>query len=979
MIDKSGHLKLIDFGLSKDGWKSKYTKASFRLPGEPGSDDALKPKKKKKNLLLRGWTATWSLFSRDKGADDAPPESARSDRSDKPRIRKNWSVVGSPEYMAVEILSQEGYDHLCDFWSLGVILYEFVFGATPFGAPSALQVFNNIKNWQSRLAQPPSVDGEEYPVSPDCWDLITKLICAPENRLGKRGIDEIKHHPFFRGIDFQHIKDSNPPFIPNLADELDTSYFVGMDEEDDENDETTESIDALLDRALSKSKKQQSETTLSTIFSHKDSKKSKKLTEEQGSAAADLIERKEGSDSNKVMFTASASRFDFAGFGYKHDEITTGPSGVAPLKDFSALRQSGGTGTTPKTSPRGTLSSPSTPRATLDEREHASRENGSISAPVTPGSSSSTVSKSPREGSFFFQAEDGIRDERGDTMIRSASGGNIRSPLPTRSGSPGPPDHPHSPKNTPPDSPRHSGSSEHDMGKKKGHKRQTSTTIVVSPRLDVEPGLDTTRIDDSITNSTESSQGQSGGTLSKIKKRLSALRNKFKNSGSAGSSSDLSADEHAGGRDSSRNSPMPHNTDAEEEEHHGRSLTRKNSGGRSRSPSVDHSRHSITSSQSASPTSSAPTSGRARAGSVGFDNRHSIIESDVSKAQKRASEGRSSRARAKVPRAESEVQTSATSSAPTKSNVGRTSTSSGSTAPAVSLTPEAQRWKDRILQKAASASITSPSQEDDIAKQLKFRDRILAKAALQLQPGSPGASAPGSPSASPPSSTTVSPSPSFSGLTPSSRTSKKAKKSPRPSLEGDRTPSGSPTDTPTELSPRDSKEEKRKSAGRKKRSNSHAVTSPIPVASLISLPGTPLENSPESSPRDGTSQPSSPRFIKTSVGKTKTSDKVIHAASSPHLPESPAEATGRPRRGTIASTTSPLDHLEVKESKKEKRRSEGRPKREKRARSDIPAIVEDPVAEQHVSPPHTSPKRDDDRHDSKSSPEGSSKHRIVIR
>lgn len=139
MIDKSGHLKLIDFGLSKDGWKTKYTKASFRLPGS--AEDQLKAKKKKKNLLLRGWTATWSLFSRDK-TENAPPETARDT---KPRIRKNWSVVGSPEYMAVEILSQEGYDHLCDFWSLGVILFEFVFGATPFGAPSALQVFSNIK------------------------------------------------------------------------------------------------------------------------------------------------------------------------------------------------------------------------------------------------------------------------------------------------------------------------------------------------------------------------------------------------------------------------------------------------------------------------------------------------------------------------------------------------------------------------------------------------------------------------------------------------------------------------------------------------------------------------------------------------------------------------------------------------------------------------------------------------------------------
>jgi serine/threonine protein kinase len=131
--------------------------------GEEGHDDKKKKKKKKKkNLFVRGWTATWNLFSV---------------REDKGR-RKMYSVVGSPEYMAVEILSQEGYTESVDCWSLGVLLYEFVFGFTPFGAETALRVFNNIRNWAELLKRPPSIDGEELPVSSECWDLITKYARA---------------------------------------------------------------------------------------------------------------------------------------------------------------------------------------------------------------------------------------------------------------------------------------------------------------------------------------------------------------------------------------------------------------------------------------------------------------------------------------------------------------------------------------------------------------------------------------------------------------------------------------------------------------------------------------------------------------------------------------------------------------------------------------------------------------------------------
>lgn len=858
-------------------------------------------------------------------------------------------------------------------------------------------------------------------MTPECWDLITKLICAPDQRLGKGGIEEIKQHPFFRGLDFERIKDSNPPFIPNvrlviffapcvsallifmfdlqLADELDTSYF-GM--EDDDVEETTESIDALLDKAILKSNKQQNETTLSTIFSHKDSKKTKKLTEEQGTAAADLTIQKEG-EAKEVMFTSSTRSFDFAGFGYKHDEIMTTPAPVVgPLKDISALRSSG-SGTTPKTSPRGTVSSPTTPRV---EIEHALRENGTASAPVTPGSS--TITKSPRDSSSKISSKPKTPrgDGSSDMMIRSQSSGNIRPATMSR-GSPGSSiDHPLSPKQTPPDSPRHSGSDHESSGKKKGHKRQASTTIVVSPRADGEPPPETSRVDDSIVDPAN----QSSSALSKIKKRLSAIRSKFKNSNS-GASSDMSSTEDTttgreSGRDSSRNSPM-HVSNEDEDEQHKPPLVRKNSGPmRSRSSSIDHSSKIVHASPILSPLIMSPAilpvAGRARSGSVGFDARHTVIsEAEAPKAAKRMSEGRHGSKSRKLPRAESEAPPAAPMKSPPPS---RSATSTGAAINSASLTPEAARWKERILQKAATPAAPLPTmQEEELARQLRFRERILAKAAMQQQPkaeGSPSTSSPGSPNPSPPGSTTVSPSPSLSSLSPSTRhVSKKGKKSPRPSFAGEverststSSNNPSPTDSPVDLSPRDV-DEKRRSVGRaggKKRSNSHAtkmVTSPVAVASLISLPGTPLE-SPENSPREAYSQPGSPRFIKTSViNSGKRNDRVVHATSSPHLPPEPlSEFVGRPRRGTIASTTTPMmEHLDVKETKKEKRRSEGRMKRDKRRNDNIPAIVEDSVAETHTSPPHgssspKSPKRDDGSGEgNKSSPDGSSKHRIVIR
>ena len=88
-----------------------------------------------------------------------------------------FSIVGSPDYMAVEILTSdgEGYNHTVDYWSLGCILFEIVCGYPPFTAPTTDKVWVNLYNWKTVLERP-VYEGEdaEFNLSDECWDLIRR-------------------------------------------------------------------------------------------------------------------------------------------------------------------------------------------------------------------------------------------------------------------------------------------------------------------------------------------------------------------------------------------------------------------------------------------------------------------------------------------------------------------------------------------------------------------------------------------------------------------------------------------------------------------------------------------------------------------------------------------------------------------------------------------------------------------------------------
>jgi protein-serine/threonine kinase len=137
---------------------------------------------------------------------------------------KAYTLCGTPQYLAPEVLKNKGYDKSVDWWSLGCFIYEMLTGFLPFYIPKGNKI--NPKTFEEPLRFPPDV-------SPIAINLITQLLNTnPKRRLGggEEDASAIKKHPFFKGVEWDKYwnREIKPPFVPDLEDELDLKYFDKM-------------------------------------------------------------------------------------------------------------------------------------------------------------------------------------------------------------------------------------------------------------------------------------------------------------------------------------------------------------------------------------------------------------------------------------------------------------------------------------------------------------------------------------------------------------------------------------------------------------------------------------------------------------------------------------------------------------------------------------------------------------------------------
>lgn len=154
-------------------------------------------------------------------------------RMDADGLVRSDTAVGTPDYISPEVLKSQGgegcYGRECDWWSVGVFLYEMLVGDTPFYADSLVGTYGKIMDHANSLAFP-----EDVEVSPHARHLICAFLSDRTRRLGRKGVEEIKAHPFFQNDQwtFDNIRDAVPPVLPELSGDDDTSNFDDVDQDE---------------------------------------------------------------------------------------------------------------------------------------------------------------------------------------------------------------------------------------------------------------------------------------------------------------------------------------------------------------------------------------------------------------------------------------------------------------------------------------------------------------------------------------------------------------------------------------------------------------------------------------------------------------------------------------------------------------------------------------------------------------------------
>ncbi|KAJ7521380.1 hypothetical protein O6H91_19G051300 [Diphasiastrum complanatum] len=208
LLDKDGHMKLSDFGLCKP--------LDCRTLSTLHENEAITEADTRESMDVDG-----QLLA------STPWKNQLEQLQHWQRNRRTlaYSTVGTPDYIAPEVLLKKGYGMECDWWSLGAIMFEMLVGYPPFYSDDPMTTCRKIVNWRTHLKFP-----EEAKLTPEAKDLICKLLCDVDHRLGSRGAEDIKSHPWFKGVVWNMLYKMDAAFKPEVIGELDTQNFEKFEE-----------------------------------------------------------------------------------------------------------------------------------------------------------------------------------------------------------------------------------------------------------------------------------------------------------------------------------------------------------------------------------------------------------------------------------------------------------------------------------------------------------------------------------------------------------------------------------------------------------------------------------------------------------------------------------------------------------------------------------------------------------------------------